>query len=67
MVDDGPFFDDAFFSGIDWSSQPSWNLTPAARIDASLLAVGDRAGCVTFLRYARPPLLSISRPPITPV
>ncbi|KAI1793486.1 transcription factor IIIC subunit delta N-term-domain-containing protein [Ganoderma leucocontextum] len=38
---------------LDWSSQPSWNLTPAPRIDASLLAVGDRAGCVTFLRYGR--------------
>ncbi|PIL25172.1 hypothetical protein GSI_13061 [Ganoderma sinense ZZ0214-1] len=38
---------------LDWSSQPSWNLTPAPRIDASLLAVGDRAGCVTLLRYVR--------------
>ncbi|TBU30572.1 putative zinc-finger of transcription factor IIIC complex-domain-containing protein [Dichomitus squalens] len=38
---------------IEWSSQPSWGLTPAPRVDASLLAVGNRAGSVTFLRYNR--------------
>ncbi|KAI8969373.1 putative zinc-finger of transcription factor IIIC complex-domain-containing protein [Trametes punicea] len=36
---------------IEWSSQPDWGLTPAPTVDASLLAVGDRAGSVSFLRY----------------
>ncbi|KAI0741644.1 transcription factor IIIC subunit delta N-term-domain-containing protein [Daedaleopsis nitida] len=36
---------------IEWSSQPDWNLTPAPLFDASVLAVGTRAGTVTFLRY----------------
>ncbi|KAI0675674.1 putative zinc-finger of transcription factor IIIC complex-domain-containing protein [Trametes maxima] len=36
---------------IEWSLQPDWGLTPAPSFDASLLAVGNRAGSVTFLRY----------------
>ncbi|KAI0794108.1 transcription factor IIIC subunit delta N-term-domain-containing protein [Fomes fomentarius] len=36
---------------IEWSSQPEWNLTPAPLLDASLLAVGNRAGSVTLLRF----------------
>ncbi|KAL7280333.1 hypothetical protein ACG7TL_005250 [Trametes sanguinea] len=33
-----------FGVGIEWSQQPDWGLTPAPAIDASLLAVGNRAG-----------------------
>ncbi|KAI0331648.1 hypothetical protein GY45DRAFT_1369805 [Cubamyces sp. BRFM 1775] len=36
---------------IEWTPQPDWGLTPAPAVDASLLAVGNRAGSVTFLRY----------------
>ncbi|KAH9857250.1 putative zinc-finger of transcription factor IIIC complex-domain-containing protein [Lenzites betulinus] len=36
---------------IEWSLQPDWGLTPAPSVDASLLAVGNRAGSVTFLRF----------------
>ncbi|OSD04865.1 hypothetical protein PYCCODRAFT_1443665 [Trametes coccinea BRFM310] len=36
---------------IEWSQQPDWGLTPAPAIDASLLAVGNRAGWVSLLRY----------------
>lgn len=36
--------------GIDWSLQPNWKAAPAVFVDASLLAVGTRAGIVTFLR-----------------
>ncbi|KAI0766669.1 putative zinc-finger of transcription factor IIIC complex-domain-containing protein [Trametes elegans] len=36
---------------VEWSSQPVWGLTPAPSVDASLLAVGNRAGSITFLRY----------------
>ncbi|KAH9940878.1 transcription factor IIIC subunit delta N-term-domain-containing protein [Epithele typhae] len=36
---------------VDWSSQPIWNGQPARFEDASLLAVGNRGGSVTFLRY----------------
>lgn len=39
------------YTGIEWSPQPDWGLTPAPPIDASLLAVGSRAGSITFLRY----------------
>ncbi|KAI0358005.1 hypothetical protein OH77DRAFT_1449501 [Trametes cingulata] len=38
---------------IEWTPQPDWGLTPAPFIDASLLAVGNRAGSVTLLRFDR--------------
>ena len=39
-------------AGIGWSSQPRWNASPTLFVDGSLLAVGSRAGFVTFLRRA---------------
>ncbi|KAI0695325.1 putative zinc-finger of transcription factor IIIC complex-domain-containing protein [Cerioporus squamosus] len=36
---------------IAWSPQPQWGREPAPLVDASLLAVGNRLGSVTFLRY----------------
>ncbi|KAI0831996.1 putative zinc-finger of transcription factor IIIC complex-domain-containing protein [Trametes gibbosa] len=36
---------------IEWSLQPDWGLTPAPSVDVSLLAVGSRAGSVTFMRF----------------
>ncbi|TFK90124.1 hypothetical protein K466DRAFT_638963 [Polyporus arcularius HHB13444] len=36
---------------IAWSPQPHWGREPAPLVDASLLAVGNRLGSVTFLRY----------------
>ncbi|KAI0630592.1 putative zinc-finger of transcription factor IIIC complex-domain-containing protein [Trametes polyzona] len=38
---------------IEWTLQPDWGHTPAPLIDASLLAVGNRGGSVTFLRFDR--------------
>ncbi|OBZ74221.1 hypothetical protein A0H81_05958 [Grifola frondosa] len=36
---------------IGWSSQTDFGLTPAPSIDGSLLAAGNRAGSITFLRF----------------
>ncbi|KAH9943814.1 transcription factor IIIC subunit delta N-term-domain-containing protein [Amylocystis lapponica] len=38
-------------AGIEWSSQADFALTPSPAIDGSLLAIGNRAGSITFLRY----------------
>lgn len=37
--------------GIAWSSQADFNVVPAPALDASLLAVGTRAGILFFLRW----------------
>ncbi|KZT70773.1 hypothetical protein DAEQUDRAFT_810373 [Daedalea quercina L-15889] len=36
---------------IEWSSQADFGLAPMPRLDGSLLAVGNRAGSVSFLRF----------------
>jgi len=38
-------------TGIGWSPQAEFGLAPAPHVDGSLLAVGNRAGSVRFLRY----------------
>lgn len=37
---------------IEWSSQADFGLSPAPQIDGSLLAVGNRAGSVSFIRLS---------------
>ncbi|KAF8552235.1 hypothetical protein OG21DRAFT_1535864 [Imleria badia] len=39
--------------GIAWSSQPSWGIYPAPLVDASILALGTRAGSVKLFRFDR--------------
>lgn len=39
------------FPGIAWSSQADFGLSPVPDADGSLLAVGNRAGCVNLLRF----------------
>ncbi|KZT09847.1 uncharacterized protein LAESUDRAFT_721997 [Laetiporus sulphureus 93-53] len=36
---------------IEWSSQADFGFRPAQQLDGSLLAVGNKAGCVTLLRF----------------
>ncbi|PPQ88838.1 hypothetical protein CVT25_010267, partial [Psilocybe cyanescens] len=38
---------------IEWTPQPNFGLLPTPSIDGSLLILGTRAGCLTFLRYRR--------------
>ncbi|KAI9573929.1 transcription factor IIIC subunit delta N-term-domain-containing protein [Boletus coccyginus] len=38
---------------IAWSSQPSWGFYPAPLVDASILALGTRAGSVKLFRFER--------------
>ncbi|EMD39169.1 hypothetical protein CERSUDRAFT_46938 [Gelatoporia subvermispora B] len=38
---------------IEWSPQADFNLSPTPKIDGSLLATGNRAGCVVLLRCLR--------------
>ena len=44
------------YLGIAWSGQPSWDIYPAPLVDASILALGTRAGSVKLFRYAYAPL-----------
>ncbi|OCH96338.1 hypothetical protein OBBRIDRAFT_787420 [Obba rivulosa] len=37
-------------TSIEWSPQADFNLSPTPSIDGSLLATGNRAGCVVFFR-----------------
>ena len=37
--------------GMDWSSQPDFNVWPKPQVDASLLALGNRRGSVIFMGY----------------
>ncbi|KAF8884432.1 putative zinc-finger of transcription factor IIIC complex-domain-containing protein, partial [Gymnopilus junonius] len=36
---------------IDWTRQVDFGILPAPGVDGSLLVLGSRAGCLTFLRY----------------
>ncbi|KAH9476063.1 Putative transcription factor tau subunit sfc9 [Psilocybe cubensis] len=38
---------------IEWSPRPNFGLVPEPSIDASLLILGTRAGCLNFLRYRK--------------
>ena len=49
----------ARFLGIAWSSQPCCGIYPAPLVDASILALGTRAGSVEFFRYV--PVLPLFR------
>ncbi|KAI6014123.1 putative zinc-finger of transcription factor IIIC complex-domain-containing protein [Pisolithus microcarpus] len=39
--------------GIAWSAQPNFGISPAPLLDASLLAIGNRAGSITLRRFSR--------------
>lgn len=41
------------FLGVAWSGQPSWGIYPAPLVDASILALGTRAGSVELFRCVR--------------
>ncbi|KAJ7574378.1 transcription factor IIIC subunit delta N-term-domain-containing protein [Mycena floridula] len=38
-------------TSVAWTKQPEFGITPASRVDASILVIGTRAGSVLFLRY----------------
>ncbi|KAI6001282.1 transcription factor IIIC subunit delta N-term-domain-containing protein [Pisolithus albus] len=38
---------------IAWSAQPNFGISPAPLLDASLLAIGNRAGSITLRRFSR--------------
>ncbi|OJA09194.1 hypothetical protein AZE42_00702 [Rhizopogon vesiculosus] len=39
--------------GLSWSTQPDYGITPTPVLDSSLLAMGNRAGSILFLRFNR--------------
>jgi hypothetical protein len=41
-------------SGVSWSPQVDFGLTPNPLLDASLLALGNRAGSITVMRHVSP-------------
>ncbi|KAG2040160.1 putative zinc-finger of transcription factor IIIC complex-domain-containing protein [Suillus americanus] len=40
-------------TGLAWSKQPDYRITPTPILDSSMLALGNRAGCIEFFRFNR--------------
>lgn len=40
-------------TSLAWSKQPDYGITPTPTLDSSMLALGNRAGCIEFLRFNR--------------
>ncbi|KAG2358841.1 transcription factor IIIC subunit delta N-term-domain-containing protein [Suillus spraguei] len=40
-------------TSLAWSKQPDYRITPTPVLDSSMLALGNRAGCIEFFRFNR--------------
>lgn len=40
-------------TSLAWSKQPDYRITPTPILDSSVLALGNRAGCIEFFRFNR--------------
>lgn len=45
------FYQLRHFTGLEWTPQVDFGISPTLQLDGSLLILGSRAGYITLLRY----------------